>query len=151
MQLGHGRQPGVWLSLARALGSGPRGRRFKSCHPDLHFLRIHSFHPQELIRCLRSLLKRAAIRDRTVNRRSGIFLIGGGALPVRWRRLSPCSQFASSFVPGWKRRIICRLMALNSRVQPRQINCLFTVVQGSQASTADWSGHCRPLDSAVEP
>ncbi len=25
---------GVWLSLARALGSGPRGRRFKSCHPD---------------------------------------------------------------------------------------------------------------------
>lgn len=25
---------GAWLSLARALGSGPRGRRFKSCRPD---------------------------------------------------------------------------------------------------------------------
>ena len=24
--------------LGRALGSGPRGRRFKSCHPDWHFL-----------------------------------------------------------------------------------------------------------------
>ncbi len=28
---------GVWLSLARALRSGRRGRRFKSSHPD-HFL-----------------------------------------------------------------------------------------------------------------
>ena len=27
---------GVWLSLARALRSGRRGRRFKSSHPD-HF------------------------------------------------------------------------------------------------------------------
>ena len=26
---------GVWLSLARALRSGRRGRRFKSFHPDL--------------------------------------------------------------------------------------------------------------------
>ena len=25
---------GVWLSLARAPGLGPGGRRFKSCHPD---------------------------------------------------------------------------------------------------------------------
>jgi acylphosphatase len=25
---------GAWLSLARALGSGPRGRRFKSSRPD---------------------------------------------------------------------------------------------------------------------
>ena len=24
----------MWLSLARAFGWGPRGRRFKSCHPD---------------------------------------------------------------------------------------------------------------------
>ncbi len=29
-------QSGVWLSLARALRSGRRGRRFKSSHPD-HF------------------------------------------------------------------------------------------------------------------
>ena len=27
---------GVWLSLARAPGLGPGGRRFESCHPDLH-------------------------------------------------------------------------------------------------------------------
>ena len=26
---------GVWLSLARAPGLGPGGRRFESCHPDL--------------------------------------------------------------------------------------------------------------------
>ena len=25
---------GVWLSLARALDLGSRGRRFESCHPD---------------------------------------------------------------------------------------------------------------------
>ena len=25
---------GVWLSLARAPGLGPGGRRFESCHPD---------------------------------------------------------------------------------------------------------------------
>ena len=29
---------GVWLSLARAPGLGPGGRRFESCHPDLKFL-----------------------------------------------------------------------------------------------------------------
>ena len=28
---------GVWLSLARALDLGSRGRRFESCHPDLQF------------------------------------------------------------------------------------------------------------------
>ena len=27
-------QDGVWLSLARAPGLGPGGRRFESCHPD---------------------------------------------------------------------------------------------------------------------
>ena len=27
---------GVWLSLARALDLGSRGRRFESCHPDLN-------------------------------------------------------------------------------------------------------------------
>ena len=27
---------GVWLSLARAPGLGPGGRRFESCHPDLY-------------------------------------------------------------------------------------------------------------------
>ena len=27
---------GVWLSLARALDLGARGRRFESCHPDLY-------------------------------------------------------------------------------------------------------------------
>ena len=26
---------GVWLSLARALDLGSRGRRFESCHPDI--------------------------------------------------------------------------------------------------------------------
>ncbi len=26
---------GVWLSLARAPGLGPGGRRFESCHPDV--------------------------------------------------------------------------------------------------------------------
>ena len=26
---------GVWLSLARAPGLGPGGRRFESCHPEL--------------------------------------------------------------------------------------------------------------------
>ena len=31
-------QVGVWLSLARALRSGRRGRRFKSSHPDHFFL-----------------------------------------------------------------------------------------------------------------
>ena len=29
-----GRGNGVWLSLARALDLGSRGRRFESCHPD---------------------------------------------------------------------------------------------------------------------
>ena len=28
---------GVWLSLARALDLGSRGRRFESCHPDIFF------------------------------------------------------------------------------------------------------------------
>ena len=27
---------GVWLSLARAPGLGPGGRRFESCHPDFY-------------------------------------------------------------------------------------------------------------------
>ena len=27
-------EDGVWLSLARAPGLGPGGRRFESCHPD---------------------------------------------------------------------------------------------------------------------
>ena len=27
---------GVWLSLARAPGLGPGGRRCESCHPDLY-------------------------------------------------------------------------------------------------------------------
>lgn len=34
----HGRNNiafGVWLSLARAPGLGPGGRKFESCHPDL--------------------------------------------------------------------------------------------------------------------
>ena len=31
----HEEQNGVWLSLARAPGLGPGGRRFESCHPDL--------------------------------------------------------------------------------------------------------------------
>ncbi len=31
---------GVWLSLARALDLGSRGRRFESCHPDLDTLKI---------------------------------------------------------------------------------------------------------------
>ena len=30
----HEEQNGVWLSLARAPGLGPGGRRFESCHPD---------------------------------------------------------------------------------------------------------------------
>ena len=30
---------GVWLSLARAPGLGPGGRRFESCHPD-SFIRV---------------------------------------------------------------------------------------------------------------
>ena len=34
---------GVWLSLARALRSGRRGRRFKSCHPDLMQLVLHKY------------------------------------------------------------------------------------------------------------
>ena len=34
---------GAWLSLARALGSGPRGRRFESSRPDHHrFNNLHS-------------------------------------------------------------------------------------------------------------
>lgn len=31
----HLRNFGVWLSLARVLDLGSRGRRFESCHPDL--------------------------------------------------------------------------------------------------------------------
>ena len=31
---------GVWLSLARAPGLGPGGRRFESCHPDLREQRV---------------------------------------------------------------------------------------------------------------
>ena len=31
----HKENIGVWLSLARAPGLGPGGRRFESCHPDL--------------------------------------------------------------------------------------------------------------------
>ena len=30
---------GVWLSLARAPGLGPGGRRFESCHPDFKFIK----------------------------------------------------------------------------------------------------------------
>ena len=29
---------GVWLSLARAPGLGPGGRRFESCHPDIFYI-----------------------------------------------------------------------------------------------------------------
>ena len=29
---------GVWLSLARAPGLGPGGRRFESCHPDQKYV-----------------------------------------------------------------------------------------------------------------
>ena len=32
---------GVWLSLARAPGLGPGGRRFESCHPDLNMIHKH--------------------------------------------------------------------------------------------------------------
>ena len=31
---------GVWLSLARAPGLGPGGRRFESCHPDFENIMI---------------------------------------------------------------------------------------------------------------
>ena len=31
-----GKTSGVWLSLARAPGLGPGGRRFESCHPDFY-------------------------------------------------------------------------------------------------------------------
>ena len=31
---------GVWLSLARALDLGSRGRRFESCHPDFFNVRV---------------------------------------------------------------------------------------------------------------
>ena len=31
---------GVWLSLARAPGLGPGGRRFESCHPDFKRITI---------------------------------------------------------------------------------------------------------------
>ena len=34
-------QIGAWLSPARALGSGPRGRRFKSARPDLILLDLN--------------------------------------------------------------------------------------------------------------
>ena len=34
-------QDGVWLSLARAPGLGPGGRRFESCHPDLNMIHKH--------------------------------------------------------------------------------------------------------------
>lgn len=34
---------GVWLSLARAPGLGPGGRRFESCHPDFLPLRAGAF------------------------------------------------------------------------------------------------------------
>ena len=34
---------GVWLSLARAPGLGPGGRRFESCYPE--FSRIVAFKP----------------------------------------------------------------------------------------------------------
>ena len=34
------KQNGVWLSLARAPGLGPGGRRFESCHPDLREQRV---------------------------------------------------------------------------------------------------------------
>ena len=33
---------GVWLSLARAPGLGPGGRRFESCHPDFLFLQVNN-------------------------------------------------------------------------------------------------------------
>ena len=36
----HEEQNGVWLSLARAPGLGPGGRRFESCHPDLREQRV---------------------------------------------------------------------------------------------------------------
>ena len=35
---------GVWLSLARALDLGSRGRRFESCHPDLFFEKYFIVH-----------------------------------------------------------------------------------------------------------
>ena len=33
---------GVWLSLARAPGLGPGGRRFESCHPDCNRSKIYA-------------------------------------------------------------------------------------------------------------
>ena len=37
---------GAWRSLASALDWGSRGRRFKSCRPDLHFLTSHPSRPK---------------------------------------------------------------------------------------------------------
>ena len=34
IEFSEGLERGVWLSLARAPGLGPGGRRFESCHPD---------------------------------------------------------------------------------------------------------------------
>ena len=34
---------GVWLSLARAPGLGPGGRRFESCHPDVFLIKSFIF------------------------------------------------------------------------------------------------------------
>ena len=36
----HKKVSGAWLSLARALGSGPRGREFESPRPDMYFTYI---------------------------------------------------------------------------------------------------------------
>ena len=48
---------GVWLSLARALRSGRRGRRFKSSHPDHSFLNSFISIPYTRFFCLDSALK----------------------------------------------------------------------------------------------
>ena len=37
------KENGVWLSLARALDLGSRGRRFESCHPDQFYIMIYEY------------------------------------------------------------------------------------------------------------
>ena len=43
---------GVWLSLARAPGLGPGGRRFESCHPDYQSMLDHGKRLDNFIRLL---------------------------------------------------------------------------------------------------
>ena len=67
---------GVWLSLARAPGLGPGGRRFESCHPDLIMREWLSWWSTTLPRLgSRVRVPSRALKKKDIQKRISFFLL----------------------------------------------------------------------------